>query len=70
MTTQRTITVDQARQIVFDAYTTGLPQAAAAKLLTGQATQAWVTSEYAALRRRGIPAMSGQGSLFDPAAEN
>lgn len=65
----QTISVDQARRIVHDAYTTGLPPAAAAELLAGRATHAWVVAEYAALRKRGIPAMAGQDQLFDPTAE-
>lgn len=62
-----TISVDQARAIVHDAYTTGLPQAAAVKLLEGRATPAWVAHEYVALRKRGISATPGQQELFDPA---
>ncbi|MCB5182866.1 hypothetical protein [Streptomyces antimicrobicus] len=58
-------TADQARAIVYDAYTTGLSQAAAAQLLEGRATTAWVAHEYAALRRRGVSSMAGQQTLFD-----
>lgn len=58
-------TADQARAVVYDAYTTGLSQADAAKLLTGRATPAWVAHEYAALRRRGVSSMAGQQTLFD-----
>ncbi|MFB9594026.1 hypothetical protein [Streptomyces racemochromogenes] len=61
------ISAAQARAIVYDAYTTGLPQAAAAQLLAGRATPAWVAHEYAVLRKRGISSMAGQQSLFDTA---
>lgn len=62
------MTADQARAVVYDAYTTGLPQAAAAQLLAGKESPAWVTHEYAALRRRGVSAMAGQQTLFDTEA--
>jgi hypothetical protein len=64
----QTTPADQARAVVYDAYTTGLPQADAAQLLTGRATPAWVAHEYAVLRKRGISQMAGQQELFGPAS--
>ncbi|MFE3866128.1 hypothetical protein ACFXPT_37815 [Streptomyces goshikiensis] len=57
-------TVDQARAIVYDAYTSGLAQSVAVKLLCGRATPAWVKHEYAALKKRGISSTRGQ-QAFD-----